>query len=140
MPLDTDSFSVKLRTTKRQRFGLAVCNVTVEPNLTLRVGTEDVDPDATYEISGDGSDPVIETAELTTQTSLNYKPSMINTASASTKVSIEHRRPQAVRSRYRERMMRACPGPAANVARSGARCVILGACQPLSGRPVKPRR
>ncbi|MCX4580427.1 hypothetical protein OHB41_46200 [Streptomyces sp. NBC_01571] len=89
MPLDTDSFSVKLRTTKRQRFGLAGCNVTVEPNLTLRVGTEDVGPDATYEISGDGSDPVIETAELTTRTSLNYKPAMINTASASTEVSIE---------------------------------------------------
>ncbi|MFE4548879.1 hypothetical protein [Streptomyces sp. NPDC056785] len=91
--IDTDSFSAKLRTTKRQCFGSAGCNVTVEPNLTLLVGTEDVDPDATYEItyeiSGDESGPVIETAELTNQTSLNYRPSMLSTSSASTKVSIE---------------------------------------------------
>ncbi|MEU1409582.1 hypothetical protein ABZ471_46510 [Streptomyces sp. NPDC005728] len=42
-----------------------------------------------YEIHGDESGPVIETAELTDQTSLNYRPSMISTASASTKVSVE---------------------------------------------------
>ncbi|MFI5977676.1 hypothetical protein [Streptomyces sp. NPDC051452] len=43
----------------------------------------------TYEIHGDESGPVIETAELTEQTSLNYTPSMISTTSAATKVSVE---------------------------------------------------
>jgi hypothetical protein len=43
----------------------------------------------TYEIHGDQSGPVIETAELTDQTRLNYTPSMISTPSASTKVTVE---------------------------------------------------
>ncbi|MDX2933044.1 hypothetical protein [Streptomyces ipomoeae] len=90
--VDADSFTIKLRTTERQCFGSAGCNVTVEPKLTY-VGIEDLDPDAvyeiTYEIRGDESGPVIETAELTDQTSLNYSPSMISTASASTKVSVK---------------------------------------------------
>lgn len=43
----------------------------------------------TYEIRGDESGPVIETAELSDQTSVNYSQSMISTASASTKVSVK---------------------------------------------------
>lgn len=87
-----DSFTMKLRTTERQCFGSAGCNVTVEPDLTY-TGLSDLDPDAvyeiTYEIRGDESGPVIETAELSDQTSLNYTPTSITTASASTKVSVK---------------------------------------------------
>jgi hypothetical protein len=88
-----DSFTIKLKTTKRQCFGSAGCNVTVEPDLTFLGNSSDIDPDAvyeiTYEIHGDESGPVIETAELSDQTSLNFTPSMIQTASAGTKVTVE---------------------------------------------------
>lgn len=91
--LGVDSFSMTLRTTKRQCFGSAGCNVTVEPKLSYVGFTEDIDPDAvyeiTYEIRGDDSGPVIQTAELTDRTSLSFTPSLIQTASASTKVSVE---------------------------------------------------
>ncbi|MFK0143424.1 hypothetical protein [Streptomyces murinus] len=91
--VDADSFMIQLRTTKRQCFGSAGCNVTVEPNLTYLGDSEEIDPDAvyeiTYEIHGDESGPVIETAELSDRTTLNYTPSMISTASAGTKVSVE---------------------------------------------------
>ncbi|MFI7403443.1 hypothetical protein ACIBW9_23725 [Streptomyces sp. NPDC049541] len=88
-----DSFTIELRTTKRQCFGTAGCNVTVEPDLTYLGDSEGIDPSAvyeiTYEIHGDESGPVIETAELSDRTSLNYTPSAISIASAGTKVSVE---------------------------------------------------
>ncbi|MEW1646114.1 hypothetical protein [Streptomyces sp. NPDC091219] len=91
--VDADSFTIGLRTTARHCFGSAGCNVTVEPDLTFLGDTADVDPDAvydiTYEIHGDESGPVIETAELSERTSLNYTPSVISTASAGTEVSAE---------------------------------------------------
>ncbi|MFJ2392835.1 hypothetical protein ACIOTI_08815 [Streptomyces sp. NPDC087843] len=91
--LDADSFTIDLKTKSRQCFGSAGCNLTVEPSLSLAVDSEDVDPDATYEITyeirGDESGPVIETAELTEQTSLSYTPSSISTVSARTKVSVK---------------------------------------------------
>jgi hypothetical protein len=91
--LNADSFTIDLKTKSRQCFGSAGCNLTVEPHLTLLVDSTDVDPDATYEITyeihGDESGPVIETAELSDQTSLNYTPSIISTASSSTKLSVE---------------------------------------------------
>ncbi|MDT0481041.1 hypothetical protein [Streptomyces doebereineriae] len=92
--VDADSFSIDLRTTARQCFGSAGCNVTVEPELTYLGSSGDLDPDAvyeiTYEIHGDESGPVIQTAELTNQTSLSYRPSLISTASASsTELSVE---------------------------------------------------
>ncbi|MCW8378327.1 hypothetical protein [Streptomyces justiciae] len=91
--VDADDFSVELRTTKRQCFGSAGCNVTVEPDMTLLLESADLDPDAvyeiTYEIRGDESGPVVETAELSNQTSLNYRPSLISTASSGTKLSVE---------------------------------------------------
>lgn len=91
--VDEDSFSIELRTTKRQCFGSAGCNVTVEPEVTILGDSEAIDPDAvyeiTYEIRGDESGPVIETAELSDQTSLNYRPSLIQTASSGTKVSVK---------------------------------------------------
>ncbi|MEV6808491.1 hypothetical protein [Streptomyces sp. NPDC051132] len=88
-----DNFTIKLRTTKRQCFGSAGCNMTVEPNLTFLGDSASIDPNAvyeiTYEVHGDESGPVIETAELSERTSLNYTPSMISTASAGTKVSVQ---------------------------------------------------
>lgn len=91
--LDADSFAIDLKTKSRQCFGSAGCNVTVEPDLTLMVDSSSVDPEATYEITyeikGDESGPVIETAELSDQTSLNYTQSLIQTASSATKVTVK---------------------------------------------------
>ncbi|MFK0110012.1 hypothetical protein [Streptomyces sp. NPDC091217] len=88
-----ESFTIELRTTARHCFGTAGCNVTVEPTLTYLGDSESIDPDGvyeiTYEIHGDESGPVIETAELSDRTSLNYTPSMISTASVGTNVSVE---------------------------------------------------
>jgi hypothetical protein len=90
--LDKDSFVMTLKTTKRQCFGSAGCNVTVEPELSY-VGAGDIDPDATYDITykihGDESGPVIETAELSDESNLSYTPSLIQTASSSTKVTVD---------------------------------------------------
>jgi hypothetical protein len=89
----TDDFSIDLKTKSKQCFGSAGCNMTVEPELTFLGVSGVLDPDAvyeiTYEIRGDQSGPVIATAELTDQTSLSYTPSLISTASAGTKVSVE---------------------------------------------------
>ncbi|MEU0167726.1 hypothetical protein ABZ214_20015 [Streptomyces iakyrus] len=91
--LAADDFTIKLRTTERQCFGSAGCNMTVEPRLSYLGLTEDIDPDAvyeiTYEIRGGESGPVIETAELSDRTSLNFTPTVLSTASASSKVSVE---------------------------------------------------
>ncbi|MFF8189656.1 hypothetical protein ACF05L_01940 [Streptomyces bobili] len=86
-------FAMTLRTTERQCFGSAGCNVTVEPTLSYVGEWNGVDPDAvysiTYEIRGDESGPVIETAELSDETTMNYTPTSISTASASNKVSVK---------------------------------------------------
>ncbi|WP_367039631.1 hypothetical protein [Streptomyces sp. Je 1-332] len=88
-----DDFTMTLRTTERQCFGSAGCNLTVEPNLSYVGPTENLDPDAvydiTYEISGDDSGPVIETGELSDGTTLDYTQTMLSTASAGTKVSVK---------------------------------------------------
>lgn len=87
------SFTIKLKTTSRQCYGSAGCNLTVEPHLTYLGDSEGIDPNAvyeiTYEIHGDESGPVIETAKLTDRTSLNFRPSTISTTSADTNVSVE---------------------------------------------------
>ncbi|WP_043674964.1 hypothetical protein [Streptomyces xylophagus] len=91
--VDADSFTIGLKTTSRHCFGSAGCNVTVEPDLSFLGDSEGIDPDAvyeiTYEIHGDESGPVIETAELSDRTNLNYTPSVISTASAGTELSVE---------------------------------------------------
>lgn len=92
-PLSADDFTMTLRTTDRQCFGSAGCNVTVEPKLEFTGSLMDVDPDAvyeiTYEIRGGDSGPVIETGELMDKTTLNYTPTSISTPSASTKITVE---------------------------------------------------
>lgn len=91
--LTPDSFTITLRTTEQQCFGSAGCNVTVEPDLSYVGLGDDIDPDATYEITyeikGDESGPVIGTAELSERTTLNYTPSSISTASSDTKISVK---------------------------------------------------
>ncbi|WP_245641248.1 hypothetical protein [Streptomyces megasporus] len=91
--LTPDSFTITLRTTAQQCFGSAGCNVTVEPDLSYVGLSDDIDPDATYEITyeikGDESGPVIGTAKLSERTTLNYTPSSISTASSDTKLSVK---------------------------------------------------
>ena len=88
-----DDFEMTLRTTQRQCFGSAGCNLTVEPSLSYVGPSENLDPDAvydiTYEISGDDSGPVIETGELSDRTTLDYTQTMLSTASSGTKVSVK---------------------------------------------------
>jgi hypothetical protein len=87
-PTATD-FALTLKTTHKQCFGSAGCNVTVEPNL-MYASMIPLDPDSTisitYEVHGDESGLVVETMELTSQDQLSYKPVSISTASSSTKV------------------------------------------------------
>lgn len=91
--VDASSFSIDLRTTKRQCFGSAGCNITVEPELTYLADSADIDPDAiyeiTYEIHGDESGTVIGTMELTAQTSVSYQSTYLSTSSSATKVTAE---------------------------------------------------
>ncbi|MEU8735251.1 hypothetical protein AB0C68_38530 [Streptomyces tendae] len=86
-------FTIELRTTSRQCFGTAGCNLTVEPTLAYTGLSDDLDPDAvyqiTYEIKGDESGPILETAELSDQTTLNYTPTSLSTKSSGTKLSVE---------------------------------------------------
>ncbi|WP_405505338.1 hypothetical protein [Streptomyces purpurascens] len=71
-----------------------VTKVTGADKLLTYLGlTEDIAPDAvyeiTYEIRGGESGPVIETAQLSDRTSLNFTPTVISTPSAGSKVSVE---------------------------------------------------
>ena len=91
--VDEDSFAIELRTTSRHCFGSAGCNITVEPELTYLGLSDNIDPDATYEITyeirGDENGPVIDTMELSDRTSLNYTPSLISTPSSGTKPTVK---------------------------------------------------
>ena len=90
---DKGLFTIKLRTTERQCFGSAGCNVTVEPDVTYLGLTDDLDPDAvyeiTYEIHGDESGPVIDTMELSDQSQLTFSPSMVSTISSGTRLTVQ---------------------------------------------------
>ncbi|MFI0236342.1 hypothetical protein [Streptomyces sp. NPDC016845] len=88
-----EDFEMTLKTTSKQCFGTAGCNLTVEPDLSYGGLSDSLDPAAvyeiTYEITGDESGPVIETAELSDQTSLNFTPTVLQTSSSGKKVSVE---------------------------------------------------
>ncbi|MFG2092125.1 hypothetical protein [Streptomyces sp. NPDC048612] len=88
-PTFTD-FELSLKTTRKQCFGSAGCNITVEPKLSY-VSATSLDPEKTlsltYEIRGDESGPVIQTMELSDRDQLTYTPVAISTASRSTKVT-----------------------------------------------------
>ncbi|MFJ3338892.1 hypothetical protein [Streptomyces sp. NPDC086766] len=83
-------FALTLKTTEKQCFGSAGCNITVEPNLSY-LSVTSLDPEKTlsitYEIHGDESGPVIQTMELAEQDQLTYDPVSISTTSRSTKVT-----------------------------------------------------
>lgn len=87
-----DDFAIDLRTIERQCFGSAGCNITVEPKLAY-LGLTDLDPDAvyeiTYEIRGGDSGPVIETAQLSDETSLTYSQTLVSTPSSKTKLTVQ---------------------------------------------------
>lgn len=91
--LGADDFTIELRTTSKQCFGSAGCNVTVEPELTYTGLTEDIDPDATYEITyeirGDDSGPVTDTLELTGGEDYTASTRFLSTASSGTKVTVK---------------------------------------------------
>lgn len=63
----TSDVEVSLKTTEKQCFGSAGCNVTVEPKIAvssaMKAQTEGT-VDVTFKVTGDESGPVIETAEL----------------------------------------------------------------------------
>ncbi|MGW9058896.1 hypothetical protein [Streptomyces sp. NPDC055733] len=92
-PLSADDFTMTLRTTDRQCFGSAGCHVTVEPKLEFTGNFMDIDPAAvyeiTYEIRGGDSGPIIETAELSDETTLNFTPTFLSTPSSGTKVTVK---------------------------------------------------
>ncbi|MFI0968351.1 hypothetical protein ACH4S8_44525 [Streptomyces sp. NPDC021080] len=84
-----DDFELTLKTTQKQCFGSAGCNVTVEPNLAY-ASVIPLDPDATisitYEIRGDESGAITQTMELTDQTQLSYHETALSTGSSGVKV------------------------------------------------------
>ncbi|MEV6564599.1 hypothetical protein [Streptomyces kronopolitis] len=90
-PTSTD-FALSMKTTKKQCFGSAGCNITVEPNVSY-VSATSLDPEKTlsitYEIHGDESGPVIQTMELSDRDRLTYTPVSLSTADRSTKVTAE---------------------------------------------------
>ncbi|MFD8676769.1 hypothetical protein ACFV1A_27280 [Streptomyces seoulensis] len=83
-------FELTLKTTEKQCFGSAGCNITVEPHLSY-LSVTSLDPEKTlsitYEVRGDESGPVIETMELTDQDQLTYDPVSITTPGRLTKVT-----------------------------------------------------
>jgi hypothetical protein len=91
-PAATD-FKIELRTKSKQCFGSAGCNLVVEPELTYDGLTSELDPaltyEITYEITGDESGPIMQTAELTDQTTVTYDTTVVSTPSRGTELSVE---------------------------------------------------
>jgi hypothetical protein len=85
-----EDFTLSLKTTSKQCFGSAGCNVTVEPELGYD-SILPVDPDETYsityEVQGGSDGPIIKTMELSDQTSLSYQPVVMSTDKSSAKLT-----------------------------------------------------
>jgi len=89
-PPTADKFKVDLKTTSKQCFGSAGCNVTVEPAISYSGPASDLEPftcDITYRITGDESGEVIETAYGTGGTGFRVDRSLVSTKSSKTKVT-----------------------------------------------------
>ncbi len=88
----SEEFTITLKTTSKQCFGSAGCNVTVEPKLSY-VGLLPPDPDKTYsityEVRGGEDGPVIQTMELTEQDSLSYRPVAMSTARSGADLTVK---------------------------------------------------
>lgn len=92
--LTSDDLIVTFKIKHKQCFGSAGCNLTVSPDITyIGLDSDAIDPDKTYEItyeiSGDESGTIVETATLTDRTSLTLTPSMISTSSGAVKITGE---------------------------------------------------
>ncbi len=89
--LTAEDFEIELRTKSKQCFGSAGCNLVVEPELTYSGDTTELDPaltyEITYEISGDESGPILQTAEVTDQTTVTFDATMVSTPSRGTELS-----------------------------------------------------
>ncbi|MEU5984441.1 hypothetical protein [Streptomyces sp. NPDC047434] len=87
-----DDFSITLKTTSKQCFGSAGCNVTVEPALSY-TGAVPLDPDKsfslTYEVRGGEDGAVIDTLKLSEQTTITYQATSVSTPRSGTKLSVE---------------------------------------------------
>lgn len=85
-------FTVTLKTTRKQCFGSAGCNVSLEPGLSYS-GAVPLDPDKTYsitfEVRGGEDGPVIQTMELTNQDSVSYQPIALSTTRSGSKLTAE---------------------------------------------------
>jgi hypothetical protein len=90
---DVADFSIELDVKSKQCFGSAGCNVTVEPELSYAYDSEDLDPDATYEItyeiSGGEDGEVIDTLDLTNQEDVSFSETMVSTTSSGTELTAE---------------------------------------------------
>lgn len=78
----TDHFKITLKTTRKQCFGSAGCNVTVDPELTY-AGLLPPNPDKTYsitfEVRGGADGAIVQTMELTDQDQVSYRPVDLST-------------------------------------------------------------
>lgn len=88
----TGDFKILLKTTSKQCFGSAGCNVTVDPELTY-AGLLPPHPDKTYsitfEVKGGEDGAVIQTMELTSQDSVSYRPVSLSTTTSGAKLTAE---------------------------------------------------
>ncbi|WP_134728033.1 MULTISPECIES: hypothetical protein [Amycolatopsis] len=89
VPPAANDFEIALKTVSKHCFGSAGCNVVVEPKFTYK-GTSDLDHytcDITYEITGDKSGPITETATGTTPGKTMVRNTVMTTSSTKTKVA-----------------------------------------------------
>ena len=93
-PLTSDDLIVTFKIKHKQCFGSAGCNVTVSPDISyIGADSDSIDPDKTYEITyeiyGDESGTIVETATLTDRTSLSLSSSDVSTTSSTKKITGE---------------------------------------------------
>ncbi|MGW8951340.1 hypothetical protein [Streptomyces sp. NPDC055709] len=85
-----EEFTITLKTTQKQCFGSAGCNVTVEPELTYN-GLVPANPDKTYsityEVRGGEDGAIVQTLELTDQDQVSYQPINLSTTKSSAKLT-----------------------------------------------------
>ncbi|WP_436946092.1 hypothetical protein [Streptomyces sp. SudanB25_2051] len=85
-------FTMTLKITSKQCFGSAGCNLTVEPQVSY-AGLLPLDPgkeySLTYEVHGSEDGSIIQTMELSDQTSLSYRPTVLTTSTSKTKLTVE---------------------------------------------------
>ncbi|MGA5424938.1 hypothetical protein [Streptomyces lavendulocolor] len=87
-----EDFSVTLKTTSKQCFGSAGCNVTVEPKVSYGGGLP-LDPGKsyaiTYEVRGSEDGAIVQTMKLTNQTSISYHPISLSTSTSEANLTVE---------------------------------------------------